>query len=167
MYKGDLARQVQHFIQSKNGGVELSRQLLPKLLLRHCGLATENPLLLDGLWKLEQTVSAQRDCIASSFALGESVVAKQLRAGMLDVSRNDVLLHGPQWNMAVLCHFFCECANGSLRIGCTALELVWKDETQRVFKKSPQAILVAWQELQLPRLPTWHRKDVEEFTCIL
>ncbi|CAE7582345.1 unnamed protein product [Symbiodinium sp. CCMP2456] len=167
MYKGDLARQVQHFIQSKTGGVELSRQLLPKLLLRHCGLATENPLLLDGLWKLEQTVSAQRDCIASSFALGESVVAKQLRAGMLDVSRNDVLLHGPQWNMAVLCHFFCECANGSLRIGCTALELVWKDETQRVFKMSPQAILVAWQDLQLPRLPTWHRKDVEEFTCIL
>ena len=80
MYKGDLARQVQHFIQSTNGGVELSKQLLPKLLLRHCGLATENPLLLDGLWKLEQTVSAQRDCIASSFALGDSVVAKQLRA---------------------------------------------------------------------------------------
>ena len=166
MYKGDLARCVQHFIQEADGGRLLSVRLLPQLLLRHCSSAAENRLLLYGKHELLQELSAKKESLASACDVHHGTVAKRLRVGMLDVRKDDIIMHGPDWTRAALCHFFYRNVTGSLCLGATPLRLTWQDESQTVFGLATPTAL-SRESLEMPRLPAWHHRNATEVVCIL
>ena len=46
--------------------------------------------------------------------------------------------------------------DGQLLLCWSVLAFSWKDESQMVFKATQQARCALWQNLTLPRLPTWY-----------
>lgn len=75
-YKSVFAKNMQQWLQDRNGGVDFSQRLLPRLLLRHAELLNEKPIGING-WILDKEFSPEdveretglQNCGVSSRAL--------------------------------------------------------------------------------------------------
>lgn len=57
-YKSVFAKNMQQWLQDRDGGVDFSQRLLPRLLLRHAELLNEKPIGING-WILDKEFSPE------------------------------------------------------------------------------------------------------------
>ena len=163
-YKGVFAPTVCHFLTEQIGGSHFSKQLMPRLLMRHCELLRENPIAQLG-FELRNPFSQQE--IETETDLEGCRVSAQCSIGMLELAENDILLWGSNLAAAAKCHFFVE-KESKLFLYATEGILIKTTAAQRNFQFRGPKIMKLWSELHAPTIPTWIRNGPEDFVhCLI
>ncbi|CAE7258019.1 unnamed protein product [Symbiodinium sp. CCMP2592] len=164
LYKGQLASCVQQFLTSSNGGSEHGLRSMPRLLLKHCTQAADEPLLLYGKWEILDQLK-ENELPPVRLPVG-GICYRRLRIGLLDISRDDILLAGREYQQSGLCDSFYRDPRGDLHVCFQPLLLSWKDEAHLIFNKDGPKRFVLWSDLYQPATPTWHCRENDSFLCI-
>ena len=101
-YKGVYADLTRQFLRSDNGGLSLSQELLPRLLLRSIELLKELPILSCG-YELQDPFS-ESEVLASTQIEGAQI-AKKCRLNMVSLQEADYLLTGERYTEGCQIHF--------------------------------------------------------------
>ena len=164
-YKGVFAPTVQHFLTEQLGGAQFSRQLLPRLLMRHCEMLRENPIEQFG-YKLHDPFGEQE--VKAKTGLDNCSVAARCTVNMLELlAENDIIMWGNDLTKSGRCHFFLEKTN-NLFIYMTEGRLVKATEAMRSFQFTGPKTVLSWSQLLAPALPTWIRSGQNDFVhCLI
>lgn len=163
-YKGVFAPTVCQFITQHLGGGEFSKNLLPRLLMRHCELLRERPITKE---KFELRNAFTREQVQAETGLERCQVSGHCRVGMLDLEENDILLSGSDLSTADKIHFFVE-RNNILFLYVTQGLLTKKTESLRTFQLRGSQTMKLWSELQAPTIPSWIKDCPEDFVhCLI
>ena len=161
-YKGALARQLCHLIRNTDGGVAFSKSLLPRLLLRHCDHARNNPLLAPGqhvlLQPCQRPLHHPRPDLQGSYSLA-------CRVGLLSLQEGDVVLWGNLQEQGGIVSYFME-AQSKLYVCLQEMNLQHADEVQRVFHVENKHKLVNWLKLGFVTTPAWCCSDDAKRICL-
>lgn len=125
------ARNLQQFLTERNGGVEFSERLLPRLLLRSAELC-KNMTFQPGTFQLERLFDeAEVNRLAAG--LEGCRVGARCRTALLQLQEGDLLPHGKKSTEAGVCHFFIDQAN-ELFTYATVYSLVQHTAAMRRFE---------------------------------
>ena len=164
--KSFLAKCTQQFLTGHEGGRQHSCRLLPRLLSKHVASNENEPLLLRGEYSLLKPVNPES--IYKDLGVCCCEAAKECRVDLLRLVAGDVLLWGVGRQQAGICKYFLKLADGSLWLAVESLQLVQRDESQRVFKLVPDAVLLhRFADLHLPASPQLWTVKRSEIICML
>ena len=153
-YKSIYARNLQQFLTERNGGVEFSERLLPRLLLRSAELC-KNMTLQPRTFQLEKLFDeAEVNRLAAG--LEGCRVGARCRTALLQLQEGDLLLHGKKNTEAGVCHFFIDQAN-ELFIYATVYSLVQHTAAMRRFERTTNKKMLKWTNLVTPAVCSWWR----------
>ena len=161
-YKSLFAETTQHFLRSDHGGSELSKHLLPRLLLRCVELLNERPILSTG-FQLINPINAQQ--VAEATGLEGAQASSKVRLQMLEIKENDCLLFGNNLQEACLIHF-CLQKGGRLYFFITQLALIQQGDSYRIFKRSNQEDIVDHLTLVNMKVPAWKSAKSDTFMLL-
>ena len=150
-YKGVFADLTRHFLRSEEGGLEFSKQLLPRLLLRSVELLNERPLLQHG-FELLRPFSEEE--VLERVGISNARLSASCRLEMNELHEKDFLLLGQTCDSACQIHFFVEKAN-SLYIYCTRLALISSGDSFRIFKFTKTKEMVKYARVKHVHVPAW------------
>ena len=153
-YKSIYARNLQQFLTERNGGVEFSERLLPRLLLRSAELC-KNMTFQPGTFQLEGLFDeAEVNRLAAG--LEGCRVGARCHMALLQLQEGDLLLHGKKSTEAGVCHFFIDQAN-ELFIYATVYSLVQHTAAMRRFERTTNKKMLKWTNLVTPAVCSWWR----------
>lgn len=167
-YKSFLAQTTQHFLTEAEGGKWHSMRLLPKLLRKHVSHNESRPLLLRGASSLLKSVSPA--IMSDQLGLRCREAGTECEVGLLHLAAGDVLLWGVERQHAGVCKYFVKLADDEgLWLAAESLELIHRDESQRIFKPAqPSTVLLhRFDTLHLPASPQLWTMQKSDVICML
>lgn len=162
-YKSVFSTLVQHFLQEKNGGSEFSRQLLPRLLNRHCHLLNETPFNSKGFQLLHPFAPCD---VERATAMRGCSISAQCRVNMLELREKDLIL----WNYPVytagFINFFIE-EDNELFLHLTLCQNMHANaEALLSFRALNKQTVLKWSQMLAPTVPTWWQGDANQLFCL-
>ena len=150
-YKGVYADLTRQFLRSDNGGLSLSQELLPRLLLRSIELLKELPILSCG-YELQDPFS-EAEVLAATQIEGAQI-AKKCRLNMVSLQEADYLLTGERYTEGCQIHFFLR-KHGRLFLFVTVLALIKAGESFRIFQKTAEKKFIEYACMNNMHIPAW------------
>ena len=154
-YKAVFSSTLQHLLRDVRGGSDMSRHLLPRMLLRSMEMLTERPVLPQG-FEL-QNAFAKRE-VEEATTMSNTRISSKCRLQMTDLAENDYVLHGKTWNQACKIHFFLE-RDGHLYFFVTSLQLIHQSDACKHFRITEHQQVLAYETLDNMHVPAWQTED--------
>jgi hypothetical protein len=150
-YKSLYADSMQQFLQRRNGGSEMSRHLLPRMLLRATELLQERPLLPCG-FELQHPFSENE--VEDATNMVNTQISGKCRLEMIDLQEGDYLLYGDSWNKACQIHFFLP-RNNRLYFFVTSLHPITAKDSFKTFHNKKQKDVIEYTCMTNMHVPAW------------
>ena len=150
-YKATFADITRQFLRSDNGGLALSQELLPRLLLRSVELLKEMPILACG-YELQDPFSEAE--VLAAAGIENAQIARKCHLNMVLLQENDYLLSGTDYTEGCQIHFFLR-QHGRLHFFVTPLVLSKAGDSFRIFKKTNENKFIAYNCLMNMHVPAW------------
>eukprot|EP00438_Fugacium_kawagutii_P017171 Skav229162 [mRNA] locus=scaffold1381:220437:222428:- [translate_table: standard] len=152
-YKSVFAANMQQWLTERNGGVDFSQRLLPRLLLRHAELLNDSPMSPHG-WILENEFSQEE--VERETGLTNCNLSARARIGSMNVGEGDMVLWGRETLQAGVCLFFLRDKN-ELFVYMDSCRLLTNTDALKVFQRTGEKAMVKWTSLNCPRTSSWWR----------
>ena len=163
-YKGSMSRRVSHFICERDGGAEFSKQLLPRLLLKHIADVRENPLLSQSMHELRAPLPDEAFRAQSGWP--PVLASSYCRVGLPHLRKGDLLLWGSQQEFG--CRLDkCLDRAGMLYLLSDEMALQHVDEGMRIFSPTGRKKLLPFHKMQPLELPEWTCHQADTFVILL
>ena len=161
-YKGIFAANFRHWLTDENGGSQFSTRLLPRLALRHMELWNDRPLTPGG-FVLEQLFSDID--IQKETGLVGVLIARRCRIGILDLQEKDLILWGPSFERAGICHFFLE-KKAELYVYLSQYKFAHGTDSVKTFHITQEKLMVKWKCLDNVKTCSWWRQINSHVQCL-
>ena len=162
-YKTIYADNLQHFLQSKDGGKAYSQQLMPRLLLRSVQLCREHPFE-SGDFTLVSPYTMEE--VRASTGLQETLISRSCRLRLGILHENSIVLWGRDYENAAVCRFFLKRDERHF-VYCTSLHLSASGESYRCFRTMGAAVIMAMDALHNLHIPAFTSADSAKLICLL
>ena len=161
-YKSLFAETTVQFLRSDQGGAELSKHLLPRLLLRWVELLNERPILANG-FELMKPFSPEE--VREATGIEGTLISSKARLQMVEIKENDCLLFGKNLQEACLVHFFLH-KGSRLYVYVTKLAPIRHGESFRIFRRSNDREIVDHRSLANFHVPAWTNTKSDTVMCL-